>query len=727
MSDRLEAASDSDPRLGYAMGLARASYEEAMRSIGSYGTAGGRGAPALFTEKHQTLLQLTCFQMALHLLRPSSEAMDRFAEAFPLSGSGMRRWVPRPVVDMPCGHGKTESAKAVIYEGLRLHRKGLLGDGPFPGILLLADDLAQLDSVAVALVKRGLKHGRDFGMYYGPKTRTGGLIQTKSIEEDACPRMPVLLMCVQQLTARTRKERQQGKRLRPEKGADQMLLLANGERRQLVIKDEVLLGVETHYFELASMELTRDTLYKHVNVAYQACYDRLRDSLERCLQAVRGVADGLAEPGAAAIAELPPMDEGLALLADAAAEDLSDSDVPHKVLKSISQIGGLADLSVSVQFRKKNVGRDNRDRILICKAVKTWPFDRVPEFITLDANFRADLLTQAMKQYERASVLNLMGCTPEELKRMHPLQVHISKGLKGGQGQGGRGDLGNQRTRTAYIDLIIRTLLPIYKDSTRRILIFTFKDTKKVSYRDEMKAALIKAGIDEECIHYGSAGIKPCHRVVVETWGRHTSTNAFVDCSAVFFLGVLRYEPEQLMTSLWGAEGDEGRSLAGLSLSVSELDRSMLVCHVVQAILRTMARVTVEGMCPPCDAYLILRDPSGNEVALERGMRKLLGDFTLLPWEEAMTKVQLTATIPDLIVQTVLQMFAEGRDRVSFSEVRGKVMASTNTKSSVTWAKYRQEADRELLTHGIGRNAEGKGARAWVQTTAKTNPAPKTG
>ena len=141
----------------------------------------------------------------------------------------------------------------------------------------------------------------------------------------------------------------------------------------------------------------------------------------------------------------------------------------------------------------------------------------------------------------------------------------------------------------------------------------------------------------------------------------------------------------------------------------------MLICNFVQALLRSMARVTVDGMCPACDAYVILRDPVRNELALERGLRELLGDFTLLPWERAMTKTQLTATIPDLIVQTVLQLFDEGRETVPFSEVKATVMASANAKASNTWAKYRKEADAVLERQGIKRNAEWQGARAWVR------------
>lgn len=714
-AQRLSAAVEADPRLQQAMKLSREAHEEALRAIGAYGTAGGRGAPALFTERHQDLLQLSCFQMALHLVRPSPECLQLLTEVFPRSKDALRRWVPRPVIDLPCGYGKTESAKAVLWSSMRMHRRGELGDGGYPGALFLADDLAQLDAVAVALKARGLKYGKDFGMYYAPN-RTTKEIVTRPIDEADCPNMPILLICVQQLKARIKRERQQGAGMDSLKGADQVLLLADGRQRQLVIKDEVLLGIEAHYFELDHLELTLFTLQKHGAVANQAAYDPLRKAIERCLSAVQDVAAGLSKRGDAGVAELPPMDEGIALLADAAAEELADSDVPHKVLKSIGQIGGLADLNVSVQFRsKKGKGPNRSDRLLICKAVRTWPYERVSEFVTLDANYRADLLTQSMKEYERSSVLALLNCTPEQLKRMHQLKVHISPGLKGSMGQGGRTDLANQRTRAAFIDLIVRTLRPIYRDTPRRTLIFTFKDTRQVSYRDELKAALVEAGVDDSQIHYGSAGIKPQHRVVIETWGRHTSTNAFVDCSAVFFLGILRYEPEKLMCDQWAIEGDEGRSLSDLSLPLAALDRSMLVCHAVQALLRSMARVTIDGMCPPCDAYMILRDPAGNEVAMERELRKLLGDFTLLPWEHAMTKTQLTATIPDLIVQMVTQLFEEGRERVAFSEVRSHVMTSTNAKASNTWAKYRKEADAVLEQQGIRRNAEGRGAKAWVR------------
>ena len=710
---RLSAAEAADPNLKKAMALGRVGYEEAIRSIGSYGTASGRGAPALFTEQHQDLLQLACFQMALHLVRPSKKSMDLFAAVFPKSQQGLRKWVPRPVIDLPCGYGKTEAAKGVLVTSIQMHRQGALGDGDYPGALFLADDLAQLDAVAGALVEQGLEYGIDFGMFYKPDATTTA-ISTRPIAEEDCPRMPVLLICVQQLKARTRKERQ-NRNLAPEKSANQVLFLSNGQQRKLVIKDEVLLGIETHYFDIESLELTLDHLLKHGAVSHKPVYRPLRESIGNCLAVVRSVAETLQSPGATGIAELPPMDESTAALADSAADDLSGADVPHKILKSISQIGGLADLRVAVHYRKRK-DKSKPDRLLICKAVKTWPYDRVPEFVTLDANYRVDLLTQSMQQYERSSLLELLKCSPETLKRMHPLKVHVSPGLKGGRGQGGRTDLAHQRTRSAYINLIVRTLLPLYRDTARRILIFTFKDTTTVFYRDEIKDALIEAGVASDHIHYGSKGIKPQHRVVLETWGLHTSTNAFVDCSAVFFLGIMRYEPERLLYDSWGAWGNDEMPLSDLPWPVVDLDRSMLICHVVQALLRTMARVTVDGMCLPCDAYMVLRDPGGNEIALERGMRKLLGDFTLVPWESAMTKNQLTSTIPELIVREVVALMEEeGRDRVSFSEVRASVMASTGTKANNTWAKYRREADELLSAKGIMRNAEGQGAKAWVK------------
>ncbi|CAK6692377.1 hypothetical protein OGCDGJMD_01220 [Cyanobium usitatum str. Tous] len=711
---RLSAAEAADPNLGRAMALGRAGYEEAIRSIGSYGTASGRGAPALFTEQHQDLLQLACFQMALHLMRPSKRSMELLSEVFPASQQSLRKWVPRPVIDLPCGYGKTEAAKGVLVTSIQMHQLGRLSGGDYPGALFLADDLAQLDSVAGALAEQGLVHGVDFGMYYKPDQTTADIV-TRPIAEADCPRMPILLICVQQLKARTKKERHH-RDLDPVAGANQVLFMANGQQRKLVIKDECLLGIETHYFDLKELELTHDNLVKHGAVAHKAIYAPLRESVANCLIAVRAVAETLQESGATGIAELPPMDESTGALADAAAEDLSGSDVPHRILKSISQIGGLADLRVAVQFPTRR-DKSNPDRLLICKAVKTWPYDRVPEFVTLDANYRVDLLTQSIQQYERSSLLELLKCQPEALKQMHPLKVHISPGLKWGKGQGGRTDLANQRTRAAYINLIVRTLLPLYRDTPRRALIFTFKDTKAVFYRDELKAALIAAGVSGDHIHYGSKGIQPHHRVVLETWGLHTSTNAFVDCTAVFFLGIMRYEPERLMYDCWGAFGKDNLSLGDLPWPVVELDRSMLICHVIQALLRSAARVTVDGRCLPCDAYMVMRDPGGNEIALERGMRKLLGDFTLLPWGTAMTKTQLTGTIPELIVQEVAALMEEeGRDRVSFSEVRSRVMASVGAKSGNTWAKYRREADKQLLAQGIKRNAEGKAAKGWLRS-----------
>lgn len=718
-NERLAAAEAADPALTYCMALARAGYEETLRAIGSYGTASGRGAPALFSEKHRDLLELTAFQLALHLLRPSEESLELLAELFPQSGAGIRRWVPRPVVDPPCGFGKTEAAKAVLTTSLRMHRKGRLGPGDYPGALFLTDELGQLDAVAVSLKTAGLRYGSDFGMYYDPpkdKERRKEIL-TPSIKEEDCPKVPILLICVQQLAARTKKERQ-CRNLKPAEGSDQVLVMANGQQRKLIIKDEVLLGVETYRFAIEDLELTAKTLDCHPSVRDDAELDDLREVLASVITSFSKAAEALTEPGQIVLAVMPPISEGMANQANAASNRLDQSDVAHRVLYGLSQIGGLVDLEVGVHFRSRETKKDGRikDRIVMAKAVKTWPFDRVPEFITLDANYRADLITQSAKKHERSSLMRLVRCEPQELKRMHNLRLHVSSGMKGSKAQGGRGSLQNQKTRAAYISLIVRTLLPIYRDSTRRILIFTFKKVTSVNYRDEIRDALIESGIDKDHIHYGAHGLQPHHRVVLETWGRHVSTNAFVSCSAVFFLGVLRYQQEQLMYSSWGMADQPDMRPGDLPWSVAQLDRSMLVCHVVQAIYRTMARVTVDGMCPECDAYVILRDPEDNGFLLEQELRKLMGDFTLMPWEMATKKRERTATMADMIVATVLELMIEnGRERVTFSEVKQRVMAAAGAKSAATWVKYRKEADQVLAEHQIVLSGQGAAAKAWVK------------
>lgn len=694
-SDRLDHALDDHPGLRALTALSSRAKDETVESIRRYPQTGARGERGLFTDLHLIALELCCMALATHLLRPGPEELKSLAKVLPKSGYRLNRWVPRPVLDLPPGTGKTESAKAVMLVSLAMHKSGEL-PGPYPGVLFLADDVAQLEAVAGDLEGRGLVFGTDFGVFHTkPRSRI--------VEIEQCPELPIVLTTVQQLQSRVKKQRQG---LGGLKGIDPLVAMANRRKRSLVIKDEQLLGIETHYFSPENLQLALHTLQLNSATRRDTQFDPLREFMAQVETSITSaMAEGMC-PGAVKLVEMPPMDDNLALVAKQAADALEHEQTAHSVLGSLSVMGSVSDLGLTIHGRKSSQ--------VICKAVPWWPYEDVPEFVTLDANYRADLMTQSMQKHERASMLEIIDAKPEDLKSMHNLRVHVSDGIAGSRGQGGRSDLANQKTRASYVDLIVRTAVAIYKRTPRRILIFTFNDSGTVRYRDELKAAFIVAGIPKEAIHYGADGIESHHRVVLQTWGRHTSSNAFVSCCAVFFLGILRYAPEDMQLNSWGCQQDEALPLSQAPWSVTALDRSMIVCNVVQAILRAAARATVEGKSPECDAYLILKDPGGSWPAMEKEMRKLLGNFTLMPWEKASTRKQRMSHLDAVIVEEVLARIGESSSSVKFAVVKAAVAGRIGgVPSESTWSKYRRLADAALINSGVVVN--GTGAKGWVK------------
>lgn len=698
-AERLDHALDGHPELRALIALSRRAAGETVESISRYPQTGARGERGLFTELHRDALELCCMALSMHLLRPGPEGLKSLAKVLPASGHHLSRWVPRPVLDLPPGTGKTESAKSVMLVSLAMHKAGEL-PGPYPGVLFLADDVAQLEAVASDLEGRGLVFGTDFGVYHTkPRSRI--------VEIEQCPELPIVLATVQQLQSRVKKQRQG---LRGLKGIDPLVVMASRRKRALVVKDEQLLGIATHYFSPENLQLAHHTLQLNSVTSKNAHFNPLREFMAQVDASIASaIAEGMC-PGEVKRVEMPPMDDALALIAKQAADELDQEQTAHSVFGSLNVMGSVSDLGLTIHGRKTSQ--------VICKAVPWWPYEEVPEFVTLDANYRADLMTQSVRKHERASMLEILEAKPEDLKSMHNLRVHVSDGIAGSRGQGGRSDLANQKARASYVDLIVRTAVPIYKRTPRRILVFTFTDSGTVRYRDELKAAFIAAGIPGEAIHYGADGIEPHHRVVLQTWGLHTSSNAFVSCSAVFFLGILRYAPEDMQLTNWGCQQDEVLPLSQLPWSVAALDRSMIVCNVAQAILRAAARATVEGMCPECDAYLILKDPGGSWPAMEREMRKLLGNFTLMPWEKASSRRQRMSQLDEVIVEEVLAQFDEANPpaMVKFAAIKRAVADRIGgAPSESTWSKYRRMADAALIDSGVIVNGAGAAAKGWVK------------
>lgn len=691
--------------------LSNRASKETIKAIAAYSSGSVAGEHLVFSQPQRDVLEASCMAMASHLLGATEEDMASLRELMPENKRALVALQDRPVIDISPGGGKTELAKAVMVEVSRATGpEGIWKLDQVPGILFLADQIDQLEAVYEDLRNRGLKHGRDFGIFHGNTRR-----HLKRIAEAEAKNMPILLATVQQLQSLTSKERK--REARPgERTADLLLWLTAGGRgrqRSLVVKDECLLLSSTYYFDLSDLEVARSTV-RSSSKLHNTPKDRdaTAEFMDGVLEAVESAVTRLQRPGQVEVAEIPRMDDGLGAAVEAVAERLEGDQTAHGVLSALAAIGSLVDLEVALH-RRKGAGPDGPEsRTVFCKSISTWPIDRVPKFITLDANYRCDLMTRSSKKFERSSILDITGVDVSQLKRMHPLRVHLA------DGRSGREYLSSERNRDKQIAAIVKTIKSLVARTTRRSLVFTFKRRLKKDYGLELHDALVKAGIEPGAICMDEGPIKPHHRVVIARWGSHISTNRFISCSAVFFLGIMRLQPQQLLAGSWGEMGDLKAAFEDLPWSLVELDRSQIVCHVVQAILRTIARIVRGGMCPECDAYLWLTDPGGDRGNLVSELRKLLGDFTLEQWDEVgSTKRSRVSQLPQLICAAVLdiakQQYAQGKlVKVTLAEVRkvGSIV------SAPTWAKHRDQATAMLAEHGLIPGGEGQAFKAWVAT-----------
>lgn len=694
--------------------LAQRAASETLKAIASYRSGALSGDHLRFSEPHRDVLQASCLAMVSQLLDATEADMAAIRELVPANRKNAAVLQERPVIDLAPGGGKTELAKSLMVEVSKaIGQDGFWELDEVPGILFLADQIDQLETVYLDLERRGLKHGRDFGMYHGSARR-----KLARIGEAEAQKMPILLATVQQLQALTKRERKRQFFMAGERTADLLLWLTAGGRgrqRSLVIKDECLLLSSTYYFDLADLEVARATVQSSSKLrALPEERDATAEFMARALEAVNAAASSLKRPGQVEIAEMPQMDDRLGEMVELVADRLEGDQTAHEVLMALAAVGSLVDLEVALHRRKGDRKSGSSERTVFCKSISTWPLDRVPRFVTLDANYRCDLLTRSNRRFERSSVLDLAGVDVSQLKRMHPLRLHLA------EGKASREFLASERNRDKQIAAIVKTIKPLVANTSRRSLVFTFKARRRNDYGAELNAALVKAGIDPGVICMDDGPVEPHHRVVIARWGSHISTNRFVSCSAVFFLGVIRLQPQQLLAGSWGEQGDLRAAFEDLPWNLTELDRSQIVCHVTQAILRTMARMMLDGMCPESDAYLWLADPGGDQMLLIRELRKLLGDFTLLPWTEVrQTKREQLSDLPERICSAVLSV--ADRQRAQGLPVKVKVVDVRKIApgmSPPTWRKYREQASVLLKERGLVPNGEGQAFKAWVESAA---------
>lgn len=708
---KLEKLKQRHPVVAQVERLAKESYLQAMRTIGEYS---GLELPR-YSPYQMLALKLAAYQLAIHLLKPSEEALEgwqalvgnkRIAEAL--------RWVERPVLDLPCGLGKSESGKALVVASLVLHTKGELGSADYPGVLFALDSTDELETTYWSLLS-GLKaHGIDgsslIGVFHGLKDRR----VVPLADRDQCSAYPVLLICSQQLQARAKEAR----RLPFAVGATPFLKLANGGQRQLVIKDETLHTTSAHVFDVcaieqASFQLSRRPLDEHKgllkgNEDIQQFLVELEASLLAAVAELEKV-DGIAIKRC----KVPPMDEWMAHRIKPLAKKIAKGNrALARLMNTLADIASVVDLEVAIHRRGAN-------QMVACKTIPCWP-EEINNVVTLDANWSADLLSQASPRYTRSRLLGVMQLPASELKDMSRLKMHLASGPCG------HNAMLEADKRRKIGRVIAREVARIHSTTRERCLIFTFlpdwNGNQKVNYAQWMKEWLMRAGIPGDEICMDRDELKPTHRVAFETWGRHKTTNAYVDFSNVLFLGVLQQPAIGLSMQGWAEAGEPDAGVEALPWNEAELRRSQMVCDFVQAVLRGAARRVEYGKCLPMNVYAQVWDPGRSPAAFDRECRRLLGNYQLLNWDgvgEPFIKgpeVRRHRDLEDVVLQLLSKAKTndEGMQAVSFVAVKAELNRRTGKAiAQKTWQKRRAEVTAELEKQGITEQG-----RSWVKPAA---------
>ncbi|WP_368413258.1 hypothetical protein [Dongia sp.] len=101
------------------------------------------------------------------------------------------------------------------------------------------------------------------------------------------------------------------------------------------------------------------------------------------------------------------------------------------------------------------------------------------------------------------------------------------------------------------------------------------------------------------------------------TWGQHLATNAFKDIPNIILAGTLFY-PAPAIEALGMAAAKHPSSEGALPKTDRDYVELGEHCHdILQALCRGRARGCVDGVCPPCRAFIIAHPRSGIPNALE--------------------------------------------------------------------------------------------------------------
>ena len=692
--------------------LARAGYLQTLHAIGQY-----EGLELPRYEPLQLMaLKMAAYQLAIHLLRPSEDALAAWRDVVgPGRVANALTWSEAPVLDLPCGNGKSQTGQGTVVASVELFTKGELGED-YPGVLFVLDSTEELEAthqaMARALEEKGIPARQWLGVFH---TLQGKAITT--VKRENCWRYPVLLICSQQLQARAKEVRRDPSAV----GAKPFLSLGNGKQRQLVIKDETLHTTEAHVIDSKLIENACYSLCHNPTTALQTklhgmtSFQKFLVDLEQSIrQTVIDLGDQ--EQWAVRTCEVPPMDEAVSQQAKVLTKKLCKShrDIA-KCVEILGEIGSVIDLEVAAH-------KQGDKSIVVCKSIQSWPKE-IQNVVTLDANWSADLLSKASNRYTRSRLLDVIAASPSELKDMSRLRVHLAKGACG------RDAMLDAKKRRSLGKAIVKEVSRIHSTTREKCLIFTFlpdySDGRIVNHQVWMRDWLIRAGIprDEICLERDE--LKPSHRVAIETWGRHKSTNAYVDFGNVLMLGILQEPALGLLMHGWSESGSSDDGVKALPWDVNEIRRSQMVCDFIQALFRGSARRTEYGKCLPMNVFAQVWDPARDINAFIEMSRQILGNFQLVEWPGVGQPLFGTAAgkqgvrhadIEDVVLQLLAKAEPgeDGRQVVSFMAAKQEWLRRTGkTISNPTWQKRRARVSEELEKRGVV--VEG---RSWVRSGA---------
>jgi len=708
---RLVKLQQKHPVVGQVERLARESYLQTMHTIGGYS---GLELPR-YSPQQMVALKLAAMQLSVHLLRPPEEVLAAWQEAVgPGHVADALRWVDAPVNDLPCGLGKSESGKGLVVASLVLHARGELGSGRYPGVLFVLDSTDELDATYYSLLTALAAHGIDgtplVGVFHGLKDR-----ELKPLaDRERCADYPVLLMCSQQLQARAKEAR----KIPFAVGAAPFLEMADGGQRQLVIKDETLHTTAAYIFDVAAIEQTAFALCRRPIEQVSNMLKGNEDIQQFLLELEAGLVAAAQELGAADGAvitrcKMPPMDECMARRMTLLAKKISTQSRGYAhLLDTLSEIASVVDLEVAIHRR-------GQESMVMCKTVPCWP-EEISSVVTLDANWSADLLSQSSSRYQRSRLLGLMRISASDLKDMSRLKLHLAVG------ECGREAMLNAVKRRKIGKGIVNEVIRIHSTSRERCLIFVFlpdwNGSQKVNYAQWIKEWLVRAGVPADEICMDRDALRPTHRVAIETWGRHKTTNAYVDFGNVLFLGILQQPAVGLAMHSWSEGGEPDGGTKAMPWNEVELRRSQMVCDFVQALLRGCARRVEYGKCLPMNVYAQVWDPGQSPVAFDQECRKLLGNYLLLNWDgvgEPFIRgpdAKRHRDLEDVVVQLLAKAKPgeDGTQAISFVAVKAEWLRRTGKKiGRDTWQRRRVEVSEELEKHGIFVRE-----RSWVKPVA---------